>query len=127
MEALATQWQGKAQFVFVYGMEHHPNTDDLPLPLPDSRPIPVLDQPANQAARIARTRAFLKEMGGSTRRFLVDEDTRTGSKAEELYGAGRSARVVVVDTRGQIAFYKSEVVVSELEKCLRSLTSTPAP
>ncbi len=117
MDTLARRWEGKAQFVFVYGKEPHPHwTDHL---------IPYLDQTGDQAERATRARAFCDAMGGSVRRFLVDEDGPDHLGAvQSLYGGQQ--RVVVVDTQGQIVFSKAGEVVPEVETCLQGMIPAPS-
>jgi hypothetical protein len=111
----------------VYGKEYHPNQPPSPTSL-GSRVIPTLDEPGDQAGRARRARAFIEEMGGSVRRFLLDADAPgPGGAVQQLYGAGAVARIVVVDTQGQVAFSKTGLVVPELEKCLQGMLAAPAP
>jgi len=101
MEALAKKLQGKVQFVFIYGQEHHPNQELDGLP--GSRikvNIPALPPTRNRAEREQRAREFRRRMKGEVRRFLIDEDEDGGSgfgKVQHLYKAQLAARIVAIN------------------------------
>jgi hypothetical protein len=122
MEALAEKFQGQVRFVFVYCQEHHPNQEFTPNPLMYAKIIPALKQTANRAEREEHAREFRRQMKGSVRRILIDEDDDSGySEVQVAYSAQLVARVVVVDTRGQIV--RRDGSVPDLEKHLHELLS----
>jgi hypothetical protein len=120
MEALAKKFQGQVRFVFVYCQEHHPDREFTPHPSMYAKIIPALKQTANRAEREERAREFRRQMKGSVRRILIDEDDDSGySKVQVAYNAQLGARVIVVDTRGQIV--RRDGSVPDLEKHLHEL------
>jgi hypothetical protein len=94
-EAVARKYRDRAEFVFVYCQEAHPDAPAL-----STAAGPLAGPTRTWAERAARARTF-HDVHQSVRRALVDEDGE-GSVAQR-YG-GRLNHLVVIGTDGRIVF-----------------------
>jgi hypothetical protein len=122
MEALAKKLQGKVQFVFIYGQEHHPNQEMDGFPGSKIKVhIPALPPTLTRDEREQRAREFRGLRKGGVRRFLIDEDEDGGEgpgKVQCLYKAQRAARIVVIDRNRRL---RTVAEVVDLQNRLREL------
>jgi hypothetical protein len=96
METVAKKYKGKAEFVFVYCREAHP---DRPVKSPASKYGKRINQARTAAERMETAQLFCQDMK-MTRRILVDE---FGDKSvQRLYG-GMPNPTMVVDVDGKLA------------------------
>src|SRR5207248_392486 len=97
MEDVAKKYEGRAEFLFVYCKEAHP---DQPTVLPgDGAPLPALPQTRTWDERAGRAKSYCSAKQ-PTARVLVDVDGPDG--VQGLYGGGQN-QVVFIDGRGRIA------------------------
>ncbi len=97
MEAVARKYQAKAEFLFIYCREAHPDGD------PKVKTRTKKNQPIKQAQTIAERKAMAQQFCADmklARRILVDEFEQGG--VQRQYG-GRANPTVVVDLDGAIA------------------------
>lgn len=98
MEATAKKYQGKAEFLFVYCREAHPEGD--PRVKARTKKGEAIKQAQTPAERKATAQQFCEDMK-ATRRIVLDEFAPQQS-AQRLYG-GLPNPTVVVDVEGKIA------------------------
>jgi hypothetical protein len=123
LDRLVKNYEGRAEFLFLYGAEAVPEAEVLDAPGPDHfralvpeyTDLPPLTQTHTWAER-ARRAALFAEKTKTLRRVLVDE---VGEKSvSRLYGAGHLL-TVVVDLRGRVALRRESITPEKLEKELR--------
>ena len=120
MEALASKYKGRAQFLFIYGQEAHTDSDRTLAsfeaggsPFPDA-----LRQPQNRNERAEYATSFRQHMNGGVRRILVDEDGQDSVQAK--YQAGIRL-LVLVDRNRRIVLSTHYLPVPLLEETLQPL------
>ena len=121
-DALAEKYRGRVEFLFVYCQEVHPEGErDMSVrpQVPAFQGLPPLTRTRGWEERAERARLF-RDWTGTTRRILVDEDGP--ESVSDRYG-GFGARLIVVDTRGRVA-WRSGGLPAELDRVLADLLAT---
>jgi cytochrome oxidase Cu insertion factor (SCO1/SenC/PrrC family) len=119
MDALARQFEGRAQFLLIYTDEAHPGAGGLrSMSYGTFRALP---QAQGRGERLDHARLFLRELSEG-HRILVDEDGP--SSADARYG-GRHHGVFVVDARGRVCWKSDNVDPARLAAVLRRQVGGP--
>ena len=120
MEDIARKYSKKAEFLFIYGREAHPNEPGMSAP-GAMETLPALSETSTWAERAERARAYCS-VKQPTARVLIDMDGPDG--LAEGYGAGPNS-VVVIDGAGRVVLKQILVQPRELDAFLEKLLSTP--
>jgi hypothetical protein len=125
LDKVIEKYEGRAEFLFVYGPEVAPETE-LPTTLgednfrnlvPEFRDLPLLVQTLGWAARAKRAALFARKTK-TLRRMLVVEDGATS--VSRLYGVGHLL-TVVVDVWGRVALRRVNIPPENLDESLQLL------
>jgi hypothetical protein len=117
MDALAEEFQGQAEFLFVYGAEAHPDVIDVPGGYAGDR-VPFSEE-APPAKRREAAQIFRRTLG-VRRRMVVDDTDGTALRERYLPGKHLYNPVVVVGPDGRIIYAARWLRAERLGAFLRS-------
>jgi hypothetical protein len=126
MEDLAKKYQGRAQFLFIYGREAHADSSQTLASFqaeghlfPDS-----LRQTQDRTERAEYAAYFRRQMKGGVRRILVDEDGENNVQAKYLAGV---RLLVLVDRNQRIVLSSQYLPLPLLDETLQRLLQEGSP
>ncbi len=120
MDDLARKDEGKAEFLFIYCREAHPDQAGMRM-LTNKEELPVLPQTQEREDRARRARSYCSAKQ-PTARVLVDVDG-PGS-VQDLYGGGQN-QVIVIDASGRIALKQNVARPDGIDAFLKRHISGP--